>query len=387
MSRVEKVHYQDDKSIRFSYTVNKSGYLWSDKSPNFFFDKDLTMECFFTMSCESKSNNTYNYSFKLSFVQSHSWNNNDLTYETIVCFDSPNLSHNYGCIFLLTQDPKDQKNFISKNFSLYDNSSSTYLNSNLLKLNIKISCINKLSEAYKLLSDDLGKMLGSQENTDLELKVDNNVFKVHKCVLAARSNVLAKMIESDMIEKNTGEIILNERDPVAVKEMLVYIYSGICDLTKEPYELLKLADYFELIELKERCKEFLMCNVNFKNVVNILAVLDLYQDDLNDLRDVTQKFINSNEPLLAIDSEFQEYLSSNLTIKNLPFVTKMSYTYKLKDLWNSIIQFFSNKSEELFRDNQCYKFFKAEPEIMLQILQDTSSKNFRKRLRSLSDNE
>jgi len=92
-------------------------------------------------------------------------------------------------------------------------------------------------EAQKKVVQDLKALLDSGTQSDVEIKVKGvggvKRFKAHKCILAARSAVLQRMFASDMKEKITGELLVDDISSDAVQIILDYIYCGSVALDLE----------------------------------------------------------------------------------------------------------------------------------------------------------
>ena len=66
------------------------------------------------------------------------------------------------------------------------------------------------------------------EHSDLTIKINNAKFKVHKCVLAARSPKLKVMLNSSMKETISNELVIENQSPEFAelfRHMLAWIYT------------------------------------------------------------------------------------------------------------------------------------------------------------------
>lgn len=99
------------------------------------------------------------------------------------------------------------------------------------------------------LSEDLGGLFESQKFSDAILCVGKEEFYVHKAVLAARSPVFAAMFQHEMEEKKQNRVEITDVDPVVLREMLRFIYTGkASNLDKMDSDLLSAADKVGLLE-------------------------------------------------------------------------------------------------------------------------------------------
>ena len=123
----------------------------------------------------------------------------------------------------------------------------------------------------------LGSALREGLFADFTLAVGDKELKAHKVVLAARSPVFKKMIESPMQENRENRVEITDFDPKVVQELLTYIYTGEAPNLKEmPQDLLKIAEKYDLQHLKIMCGEVLYHSLNVSNVVDTLLLADLH---------------------------------------------------------------------------------------------------------------
>lgn len=93
------------------------------------------------------------------------------------------------------------------------------------------------------LSEDLGLLFETQKFSDAILCVGKEEFFVHKAVLAARSPVFSAMFAHEMEEKKQNRVEITDVDPVVLREMLRFIYTGKApNLDKMDSDLLSAAD-------------------------------------------------------------------------------------------------------------------------------------------------
>ena len=105
--------------------------------------------------------------------------------------------------------------------------------------------------------DDLG---------DIVLVVEGHKVHCHKLILSTASKVFKKMLTSDMKEKHSHEIVLNDIKMETMKSLLTFIYSDKIDDHELTTELLAAADFYDLIKLKVMCEESLITTIDVSNV-------------------------------------------------------------------------------------------------------------------------
>lgn len=125
------------------------------------------------------------------------------------------------------------------------------------------------------------RLFESESFSDATLIVEGKEFRIHRALLAARSPVFARMFESDMEEKRSGCVRIEDASSTVMKQALYYIYTGKIDdltLTHAP-ELYSVADKYEIMDLKSRCSEFMVKNLDAESACEILIIADLHNDE------------------------------------------------------------------------------------------------------------
>lgn len=152
------------------------------------------------------------------------------------------------------------------------------------------------------LSKDFEKFLSDGEFTDLTLLCEGGELKAHKAILSARSKVFKAMFRQEEFLESKTQTIKSCFDLESMNCLLLYIYSGKLNMSKAK-ELLELADYYDLDQLKDECACIILDGINFKNVISTLVLADthharhLKSEALLFLRENKEKVINEEELL------------------------------------------------------------------------------------------
>jgi len=136
---------------------------------------------------------------------------------------------------------------------------------------------NTLHQRHEKLSNDLCQLLADKEFSDIEIHCDEKVFPSHQSILAARSPVFKAMIQNEMMEKQNKKIFIKDVKPRTVAEMLNFMYTGdisVDEMEEISCDLLRVADMYELDDLKEMCEEKLVCNLSVENSIESLVLGD-----------------------------------------------------------------------------------------------------------------
>jgi speckle-type POZ protein len=90
------------------------------------------------------------------------------------------------------------------------------------------------------ITEHLGKLLQSKEDTDVIFEVDGEAFPAHKTVLAMRSPVFRAELCGGMKEKDMGRIIIGDMQPAVFDALLHFIYTdslpAMNDLDRNDYQ-------------------------------------------------------------------------------------------------------------------------------------------------------
>uniref|UniRef100_A0A1A9VDI3 BTB domain-containing protein n=1 Tax=Glossina austeni TaxID=7395 RepID=A0A1A9VDI3_GLOAU len=199
------------------------------------------------------------------------------------------------------------------------------------------NCKNMAYEGSFL--DGLNKMRVDQklQYCDFTLEVDGDIVKVHKVALAIGSPYFAKMLETDMEEKRTGTVKLEEVDVRAVKALIHYMYNGTITLTKDDVEALLFApDRFQIEWVKLQCEEFVK-----RNCLRILSSGDtpasksLYDSVRKYILDHFDDLIEVEDLLLLPFDEIEKFIKDDLlTVKSEDDVYKAMLNWIKHDVNN-----------------------------------------------------
>ncbi|KAL6659086.1 hypothetical protein ACP70R_003126 [Stipagrostis hirtigluma subsp. patula] len=109
------------------------------------------------------------------------------------------------------------------------------------------------------LSDNLRKLLESEEGVDVTFMVGEETFNAHKVVLAMRSPVFKAELYGPMMDTSTRSITVEDMQPAAFKALLHFIYTdslpAMDDLDGDEYRdmikhLLAAADRYAIERMK-----------------------------------------------------------------------------------------------------------------------------------------
>jgi speckle-type POZ protein len=151
----------------------------------------------------------------------------------------------------------------------------------------------------------LGSLLDHMDGTDVSFTIDDETFRAHRAVLAARSPVFRAELFGSMAEARMTSITLHEITPATFKVMLRFMYTdalpGEDELgdssTEILQDLLVAADRYALDRLKLMCAQKLWDKVSADTVATTLACAETHN-----CQELKSKCIN----FLAVEENFKE---------------------------------------------------------------------------------
>uniref|UniRef100_A0A0N5BPA0 Speckle-type POZ protein (inferred by orthology to a human protein) n=1 Tax=Strongyloides papillosus TaxID=174720 RepID=A0A0N5BPA0_STREA len=142
---------------------------------------------------------------------------------------------------------------------------------------VAISTNNNLNGSLNVLLNDIADMLGSSELSDCVIKVGDSEIKVHKFVLASRSEVFSLILTNEDYKSNPNVIKINDFRLEVVKEMITYLYTGKSpNMDKMACEMLEIGEEYKLGQLKLMAEESLLHSLSIKNVCYYLVCSEVY---------------------------------------------------------------------------------------------------------------
>ena len=136
------------------------------------------------------------------------------------------------------------------------------------------------------------------------LAKEGNEFKAHRNVLFAASPFFAKLLQSNMKEKEQGVIRLEEISESILADVLQFIYTGSVEINREKNakDLIISADYLLLESLKTTSGRFLEKQMSNYNCISTFHFAKKYRCEELVLR--STKFIQDNFTSVAKSDEF-----------------------------------------------------------------------------------
>ncbi|GMI63849.1 Stress-induced BTB protein1 [Hibiscus trionum] len=154
----------------------------------------------------------------------------------------------------------------------------------------------------------LDRMLTEGINTDIIINVSDGSIAAHRAVLASRSPVFHSMFSHNLQEKELSTINISDMSIEVCQAFLRYIYGNIKheEFRTHRLALLRAADKYDILDLKEACHESLMEDIDAKNVLERLQNANLYQ--LHKLKSSCMRYLVKFGKLYDIRDDLNAFL-------------------------------------------------------------------------------
>ncbi|KAK9993755.1 hypothetical protein SO802_023458 [Lithocarpus litseifolius] len=132
----------------------------------------------------------------------------------------------------------------------------------------------------------------------------------HKAVLISRSPVFKAMLENEMEESRSGTIKIGDVSYDALRAFVNYMYTAEACLDEQmAYDLLVLAEKYQVKHLKAYCEKFLVSKLNWEN--SILSYAIAHQHNAKLMLDAALSVITDNMDKLTKREEYAELVEKD----------------------------------------------------------------------------
>ncbi|KAM7250397.1 hypothetical protein ACFE04_022280 [Oxalis oulophora] len=154
----------------------------------------------------------------------------------------------------------------------------------------------------------LGRMLTESIHTDITINASDGSIGSHRAVLAARSPVFCSMFAHNLKEKEFSTIDISDMSIESCRAFLSYIYGNIGheEFLTHRLSLIRAADKYDIVDLKEACHKSLLEDIDSKNVFERLQNASLYQ--LEELKDGCLRYLVKFGKIYDIRDDLNTFL-------------------------------------------------------------------------------
>merc|ERR550517_1842630 len=167
------------------------------------------------------------------------------------------------------------------------------------------------------------------ENTaasDLTIKCAGDTFQVHKIFLTSRSSVFNAMLNTEMVEAATGEILISDIDSPTLKEIIHFIYTG--EFSGKKLDLQRIwyaADKYDVNGMVEAlCSKMKNENLSGKQLADLLIISKRHSSET--AKKIGMKKIKDDLSILT-DEEFKARMTEagNVTFSLFQDVCNLAF--------------------------------------------------------------
>eukprot|EP00092_Neocalanus_flemingeri_P022825 GFUD01024749.1.p1 GENE.GFUD01024749.1~~GFUD01024749.1.p1 ORF type:complete len:353 (-),score=50.13 GFUD01024749.1:67-1077(-) len=156
-------------------------------------------------------------------------------------------------------------------------------------------------EALNSLTSDLFSLLQDSLTSDVTITCHDGQVPAHGLILSARSPVFSIMLNSDMLEKETGIIKIEDFKVSVVQAMLHYLYTAkIEDTFDDTFDdfkdLLMIGDKYQIPSLVEACSKKLLPTISRSTALELGTFAETYS--AHSLVDKCAEFLSENLDVL-----------------------------------------------------------------------------------------
>ncbi|XP_078177252.1 BTB/POZ and MATH domain-containing protein 2-like [Carex rostrata] len=152
------------------------------------------------------------------------------------------------------------------------------------------------------VKEDISALWENGEMTDVNFEVDGEIISAHRVILAARSPVFRAELFGHMVEAKKIECIkIEDMKPEVFRALLRFIYDNSLDNARDTDQatsvmtqhILAAADRYAVEGLIARCKKYLMNNLSFDTVMDVLTLSE--QHNFIKLKEACLEFASRQE--------------------------------------------------------------------------------------------
>jgi len=168
----------------------------------------------------------------------------------------------------------------------------------------------ELQDLNDQLVEDIGNVYLNDDLSDCKLVCGGQEISCHVVILAARSPVFAAMMATPLKERETKEICIDDFTIEIVKELVNFIYTGkVTNIEENAAELLKIADKYQIQQLKDTCVKKLIKDTNVENCLYHAELGILFRVD--DLQSTAVTYAVKNITDLMKSQEWKQNSAKN----------------------------------------------------------------------------
>ena len=245
-------------------------------------------------------------------------------------------------------------------FDISGSASLLHLCFNIRRFKVEESFKEK--EKLMMKNDNFELLYNNKLYSNISLVLGDKIFPAHKEIISMKS----KVFEKELAKIENGILIINDLDEQVIQEMLYYMYTGKTKIIGEiSQELYVAAHRYEIEDLKTMCIENMIFSTNFENIDLIYSFSIFYEMQL--LQSNLETLMSKHEEELLTKQNYLNYLSKNISIKNIFYILDLCAKHNLEDVKLAAFQFAKNHSKRLFKDQKMQILIKSFPDFVFEM--------------------
>lgn len=171
------------------------------------------------------------------------------------------------------------------------------------------------------ICDGFAKLYEKGKGCDFNLVAKGDIrIPCHRAVLIARSDYFETMLDHPTVEKMNNEVILDDIDSKLLKEVIRFIYTDqVPSIAQYSYDLLVLADRFNLPRLKMLCEDHLGSKLSVATVGKTLMYADMA--NTTKLKQACLNFAANNSEEVVSNDAFNKHVGKRPLLYKEAFET------------------------------------------------------------------
>jgi len=166
---------------------------------------------------------------------------------------------------------------------------------------------NQSSENFEELVKRLEEVFKNKEFSDVIVKCGGIKFECHKVFLASSSPVFKAMFNTQMKEKISNEVHIDDVKPDVMAVLLQFLYTGkVSNFDKFAMDLFIAADKYQIESLKKLCETKLVMSIGIENCFSLLIMGDTYSPAI---KKSALSFLIKNKNRIELEDNLVEYPS------------------------------------------------------------------------------
>lgn len=134
-------------------------------------------------------------------------------------------------------------------------------------------------EVEHAVDGTFAKFLDTELLSDFKILCKDRSIPAHRIVLHLKSPVFAAMLDVPMKESASKQVQVEDISGDIMLELLRFIYTGKSKVGDgNVFDLLYVAEKYEVLDLKEKCLVFLNKKLSLDNVLELLVAADQFDD-------------------------------------------------------------------------------------------------------------